>query len=118
MQTHAHDIVSDLTDSIGHAAELEASIANGTAVASTTSRPLPQLPAYDPASVALARLNQSSAPNFQHLADSPAGDTPNIGAGSLDWRLATPQMASALSQHLCDGEPYDDRRIELMSLLL
>lgn len=27
----------------------------------------------------------------------------NIGAHSLDWRLATPQMATSLSQHLCNG---------------
>ncbi|KDE06598.1 hypothetical protein MVLG_03094 [Microbotryum lychnidis-dioicae p1A1 Lamole] len=29
--------------------------------------------------------------------------TSSIGAFSLDWRLATPQMAAALSRHLCDA---------------
>jgi len=85
-------------------AELEASIANGTAT--SRSHPTPQLPPYDPASVALTRVQDlAQAPNFSHLADSPdSSGAANIGAGSLDWRLATPQMASALSQHLCDGK--------------
>lgn len=27
----------------------------------------------------------------------------DLGPGSVDWRLATPQMAKSLSQHLCDA---------------
>ncbi|KAK4702835.1 hypothetical protein P7C70_g3383, partial [Phenoliferia sp. Uapishka_3] len=38
------------------------------------------------------------------LPESPETEpVPNIGQDSLDWRLATPQMARSLSQHLCDA---------------
>ena len=38
----------------------------------------------------------------------PQTGAPNIGHESLDWRLATPQMARSLSQHLCEGESRGD----------
>lgn len=91
-------------------AELEASIASETTVSSSSApRPPPQLPPYDPAALALAQI-EAAVPNFAHLADTPDDGQSSIGASSLDWRLATPQMASALSQHLCDGEFGETRR--------
>ncbi|GAA5959811.1 hypothetical protein JCM21900_001025 [Sporobolomyces salmonicolor] len=36
--------------------------------------------------------------------DSPASPSgSNIGSQSIDWRLATPQMAASLSRHLCEA---------------
>ncbi|SCV71196.1 BQ2448_2784 [Microbotryum intermedium] len=59
------------------------------------------LPASSPS--ALAALSTANSSGM--LTGLPlATDTSSIGAFSLDWRLATPQMAAALSRHLCDGE--------------
>ena len=43
------------------------------------------------------------APELLRASNSPDTNV-DIGENSLDWRLATPQMASSLSQHLCEGE--------------
>ncbi|KAK4047722.1 hypothetical protein OIV83_005230 [Microbotryomycetes sp. JL201] len=46
-----------------------------------------------------------ATPDFRTTSDSPESDrlVANIGAGSIDWRLATPQLAEQLSIHLCDA---------------
>ncbi|KAM0787683.1 hypothetical protein ACM66B_003746 [Microbotryomycetes sp. NB124-2] len=46
-----------------------------------------------------------ATPDFRNMSDSPESDKAiaNIGAGSIDWRLATPQLAQQLSQHLVDA---------------
>lgn len=100
-------------------AELEATLADSSKLSAAsgqtgaTARPAGQIQpntTYDPAQQVFASLEAADAtPSFFDLSEfsdssnSPAQDAIVIGTGSIDWRLATSQMAPALSRSLCEG---------------
>jgi len=45
----------------------------------------------------------SEATTLVEINPTPTASSSRVGYNSLDWRLATPQMAKSLSQHLCDA---------------
>lgn len=93
-----------VTDAQSPSAELEGTAPNSTSahngvVATTTAVEKSASPADSNASPS----PEASALASPHLALAQLEALSDIGHGSADWRLATPQMAKSLSQHLCDA---------------
>lgn len=82
-------------------AQLEKQIASRNGVEPVDSQ---QAPVLNFADLGLdpMELEFGYAPELLRASNSPETNV-DIGETSLDWRLATPQMASSLSQHLCEG---------------
>lgn len=91
-----------VADAVCPSAELEGtapnSVHNSVATATTAVDKSPS-----PADSNASPSTEASGLASPHLALAQLKALGDIGHGSVDWRLATPQMAKSLSQHLCDA---------------
>lgn len=77
-------------------AELETSLSHSAAEGESASMRIDRVATPGDRQTTTKRISESSS--TAHVTSNT-----EIGQRSVDWRLATPQMAKSLSQHLCDA---------------